>query len=104
MGKKIGKNISKHLSGKYSQKLHDHAKKSGTDALKTSSKRVIKKTAASTGGLIVNKIADKITKTFENSQQSNSEPVTKEHDQEIPKEIYISSEKRPEIIDELKLK
>ena len=54
--------------------------------------------------MIVNKIADKITKTFENSQQSNSEPVTKEHDQEIPKEIYISSEKRPEIIDELKLK
>ena len=104
MGKNIGKNISKHLSGKYSQKLHDHAKKSGTDALKTSSKRVIKKTVASTGGLIVNKIADKITKTFENSQQSNSEPVTKEHDQEIPKEIYISSEKRPEIIDELKLK
>ena len=41
MGKSIGKNISKNLSSKYSQKLIDHAKKSATDALKTTSKRVI---------------------------------------------------------------
>ena len=45
MGKNVGKNISKNLSGKYSQKPLDHAKKSVTDALKTSSKRVIQKTA-----------------------------------------------------------
>ena len=44
-GKNIGKNISKHLSSKYSQKLLDHAKESATDALKTSSKRVIQKRA-----------------------------------------------------------
>ena len=37
MGKNIGKNISKNLSSKYNQKLLDHAKKSATDALKTSS-------------------------------------------------------------------
>ena len=36
MGKNIGKNISKSLSGKYRQKLLDHAKQSATDALKTS--------------------------------------------------------------------
>ena len=41
MGKTIVKNISKSLSGKYSQKLLDHAKTSATDALKTSSKRII---------------------------------------------------------------
>ena len=45
--KNIGKNISKdkssNLSGKYSQKLLDHVKRSATDALKTTSKRVIKK-------------------------------------------------------------
>ena len=41
MGENIGKNISKYLSGKYSQKLFDHAKQSVTDALKTTSKRVI---------------------------------------------------------------
>ena len=41
MGINIGKNTSKNVSGKYSQKLLDHAKKSATDALKTSSKRII---------------------------------------------------------------
>ena len=35
------KNISKHVSGKCSQKLLDQAKKSAADALKTSSKRSI---------------------------------------------------------------
>ena len=43
MDKNIGKNISKNLSGKYSPKFFDHPKKSWTDALKTSSKRVIQK-------------------------------------------------------------
>ena len=33
--KNNGKNISKVLNGKYSQKLLDHAKKSATDAFKT---------------------------------------------------------------------
>ena len=36
-------NISRNLSGKCSQTLPGHAKKSATDALKTSSKRVIQK-------------------------------------------------------------
>ena len=69
MGKDIGKITSKILSGKYSpgmlamcQKLLDHAKKSATDALKTSSKRVIQKTAEATADLIGNKIANRITK------------------------------------------
>ena len=35
------KNISKMLSGKYSQKLFDDAKKFAIDALKTISRRVI---------------------------------------------------------------
>ena len=43
MCKNIGKNISKNLSGKYSHKLLDRAKQSATDALKTTSKRVIQK-------------------------------------------------------------
>ena len=41
MEKHIGKNISKCLSGKYSQKRVNHAKQSVTDAPKTASKRVI---------------------------------------------------------------
>ena len=37
----FAKNIGKKLSNKYGQKLVDSAKKSATDALKTSSKRAI---------------------------------------------------------------
>ena len=60
--KRMGKNISKSLNSKYSQQILDHAKQSATDALKTSSKRVIRKTAEATDDLIGNKIANKITK------------------------------------------
>ena len=38
------------------------------------------------------------------SQQNDSETVANEHDKEIRKERFISSEKRQEIIDELRLK
>ena len=93
MGKNDDKNISKYLSGKYSQKIINHAKQSATDVLKTASKRVIQKTAEETGNVIGNEIADavaksydgKITKVSKNPQQSTSETVTNEHDKEIPK-------------------
>ena len=52
--------MSKNLSGKYSQKLLDHAKQSATHALKTTSKSVFEKTGEATGDLISNKIANKI--------------------------------------------
>ena len=41
--------MSKNLSIKYSQKLLDTAKKTITDAIKTSSKRAIRKTVKATG-------------------------------------------------------
>ena len=44
MGKNIVENISKNLHSKYDQKVLDHAKQSATDAFKTASKRVFKKT------------------------------------------------------------
>ena len=58
--KNMSKNIIKNLSSKYSQKV-DHAKKS-TNALKTASKRTIKKkqTTEAAGDLIGNKVAVKI--------------------------------------------
>ena len=91
MRKNIGKNISKNLGGKYSQKLLDHAKQSATDSFKTASKRGIQKTAEATGDLLGSKNADKITKVSRNSQHNNSETVTKDHDKEIPKkkDIYL---------------
>ena len=52
MGKSIGKNISKSIRSKYSQNLLDHAKQS--DAIKTDSKRAIRKTPDATGDLIGN--------------------------------------------------
>ena len=42
-GKNIGKNICKNVSGKYSQKLLNHAKQSITYVFKTASKRAIQK-------------------------------------------------------------
>ena len=57
----FAKYMGKSLSNKYGQKL-DSAKKSTTDAIKAASKRAIQKIAEATGGLIGNKIADKITK------------------------------------------
>ena len=50
------------MSGKYSQKLLYHAKQSATDALKTTSRKVIQKTAEAAGDLIGNRIADEVTK------------------------------------------
>ena len=72
--------------------------------LKTSSKRVIQITAEATGDLTGNEIANKITKLSKKSQQNNSETATNEHDEEIPKEKYVSPEERQEIIEELRLK
>ena len=62
MRKSISKNISKNLSCKYKQKIFIHAEQYATDALKTDSKRTIKKTGEATDDLIGNKIVGKITK------------------------------------------
>ena len=61
MGTNIGRNISKTLSGKYTQKLLDHAKQSARGPLETTSRKGIAITAEATGYLIGNRIADKIT-------------------------------------------
>ena len=72
------------------QKLLDHVKKSAADALKTSSKRVIQKTAEATGDLIGNKIANRITKVSKNSQQNNLEKVqTSMRKKYLKKDTYL---------------
>ena len=53
--------MGKNLSNRYGQKLLDMAKKSTTDTIKTALKRAIQKKAETTGDLIGNKVADKIT-------------------------------------------
>ena len=79
----------------YGKKLMDTATKTGMDAAKATSKRVVQKTAEATGDLIGNKIADKTT--------SIGKPKEKEKPKEKPEEIYIPPEKRQQIIDVLKL-
>ena len=71
---------------KYGKKLIDTATKTGTDAAKIASKRVVQKTAEATGDLIT----------------SIGKPKEKEKTKEI-EEIYIPQEKRQQIIADLKL-
>ena len=92
----IGKNVSRNLSSKYSQKTLDYAKQFITDVFKTASKNAIQKTAWATGDLIGNKIA-----ALKKSPQNTSEAL--ESETELPKERYISPEERQQIIDELRL-
>ena len=82
------------FGNKHGKQLMDTATKTGIDAAKTVSKRVVQKTAEAAGDLIGNSIADKIT--------SIGKPKEKEKIKEI-EEIYIPPEKRPQIIDDLKL-
>ena len=50
-------------------------------------------TAEVAGGVIGNKIANRVTKVS-SSPQNNSETITNEHDKETPKERYITPEER----------
>ena len=85
--------FARKFGDKYRKKLMDTATKSGIDASKTASKRVVQKTAEATGDLIENKIADKIT--------SAGKTKRKEDETNKRQEIYISPEKRQQIIDDL---
>ena len=87
-----------------------------TDAIKTASKRSIQKTAETIGDLIGNKTADKITSiskklhpkspkelhsvVLRSKEIHSTKKVIKKYQK---KDIYISPEKRREIIDELRL-
>ena len=86
--------FARKLGNKNGTQLMDTATKTGIDAAKTASKRVVQKTAEAITDLIVNKIADKIN--------SIGKPKEKEKTKEI-EEIYISLEKRQQIIDDLRL-
>ena len=94
----FAKNVGKHLSNKYSQKPLDSAKKSTTDAKKTTPKRTIQKRAEATGDLIGNKIADKITSISEKSPKE-----LQDDEMEAPKKRYISLGEKQQIINKSRL-
>ena len=89
----FAKNMGKNLSNKYGQKLLDSAKKSTTDAIKTTSKRAIQKTAEAAGDLIGNKIADKIISVSRKTQNNESEAGNASL-KDAPKKRYLSPEER----------
>ena len=84
--------FARRFGDKYGKKLMDTATKTGIDAVKTASKRVVQKTAEATGDLIGNKIADEIT--------SLGKAKSKEKEKE-EQETYIPPEKRQQIIDDV---
>ena len=101
----FAKNMGKHLSNKYGQKLNSN-KKSTTDATKTVSKRAIQKTAEATGDLIGNKIADKIT-SVSKKKSANELPNNETEEEDVKRTTHkkrcISPVERQQIIDELRL-
>ena len=78
----------------YGKKLMNTATKTGIDAAKAASKRVVKKIAEATGDLIGNKIADQTT--------SLGKTRSKEKEDER-QEIYRRPKKRQQIIDDMRL-
>ena len=78
---------------KYGKKLIDTATKTGIDAAKTASKRVVQNSAEATGDLVGNKIADKITSLGKTKRKGKKDER---------QEIYIPPEKRRQIIDDLR--
>ena len=109
--KNVDKNTTKvatSMSCKYSQKVPDSARKFTKDAIKIASKREIQKKSEATGDLIGNKIADKIisVSTALHPKSPNELHLKELHLQnndanneiEVPKERYISPEKRQQII------
>ena len=84
--------FARRLGDRYDKKLIDTVTKTGIDAAKTASKRVVKKTAEATEDLIGNKIADKITSVGKTKEKTNK-----------PEEINIAPEKRQQIINDLRL-
>ena len=72
----------------------DTATKTEIDVAKTTSKRVVQKTAEATVDLIGNKIADKIALPGKTKSKEKKDER---------QEIYIPPEKRQQIIDDLRL-
>ena len=71
------------------KKLIDTGTKTGIDAGKTTSKRVVQKTTEASGDLIENKIADKITSIGKLKEKEKTNKV---------EEIYIPPEKKNKLL------
>ena len=86
--------FARKFGDKYGKKWIDIATKTGIDAAKIASKRVVQKTAEATGDLIGDEVADKITSVGKSKEDDKTKKV---------EEIYIPPERSQQIIDDLKL-
>ena len=86
--------FAREFEDEYGKKLMDTATKTGIDAAKTVSKKLVQKTAEATGNSIGNNIADQITSLG----KTRSKEKEKEEERQ---EIYISPKKIQQIIDDL---
>ena len=77
--------FAKKIDNKYGKKLMDTTTKTGIDAAKTASKRVVQKSAEAAGDLIGTKIADKIT--------SVGKPKEKEKNKRNRRNLYSTRKK-----------
>ena len=82
----------RNLSNKYGKKSLDTATKTGLDALKTASRKVVHKSVKATGEFIGNKIADKVVKP---------KPTIDENSRNV-EEIVIPPEKRHKMLNKLR--
>ena len=87
IGRYFSKNTSKNLTSKYHQKILDHAKQSATDALKTASKRAIRKTAEATGDLIEQKMIKELQEFQKFHQRIIQKQIKKKKC--LEKDIYL---------------
>ena len=86
--------FTRKFGDKDGKKLMNTSTKTGIDAEKSTCKRLVQKTAKSTGDLIGNKVADEITSLGKSKEKEKIKKA---------EEIYIPSEKRQQIVYDLKL-
>ena len=88
--------FAKKFGDKYGKKLMDAATKTGVDAAKTASLRLVQKGAEAKGDSIGNKIVDKITSADKTISKEKNDKANKRQ------EIYIPPEKRQQVTDDLR--
>ena len=86
------------MKKKYGKKILNNSVSAGKDFTKIAGKKVLSKSAEATGDLIGNKIADRITKSTRNKEQKEDDRIM-----EKTQDLIIPSEKREQIIKDLKL-
>ena len=97
MVKKLLNTVTKTGTSKYGKKKINTTEKQGSEFTETAGKKIVQRRAEATVDLIGNKITDKITSL---SKEKNEEKEIETIEEE---EIIIPSEKRQQIINELRL-